>query len=251
MPIAYIDDSGDTNPALVGTDTFTLGCVVVEFAQWQPTFDAAIAWRRSVRARWSFPTRDELKANYLIHSKGTFAARTHDAAVRHAIYREAFELIESCGLKAFAVVIDKRKMTTDPGKSFDHAWTFLLQRLQHLSTPENPLVIFHDEGEEQRVRALARRARRAGGAGSAFGPGFLRSPLAHLIDDPIPRSSKENYLIQLADLVAYAAYRKLNPRVRENPVCPNDMWDVLGGAIYLETTSLKPGRAPGIVEWPK
>jgi hypothetical protein len=100
------------------------------------------------------------------------------------------------------------------------------------------------------VRKLARKARRAGTAGSMFGSGMLRVPFARLVDDPVPRSSAHSYFVQLADLAAYAAFRRLYPPPpRLVPIVPQTMWDELGDARYTPVTySADP---PGIVHWPE
>jgi hypothetical protein len=69
----------------------------------------------------------------------------------------------------------------------------------------------HDEGEAHLVRRLQRKARRAGMAGSMFGTGVLSRPAKLVLDDPVPRASREAYFVQLADLDAYAAFRRLYP----------------------------------------
>ena len=96
-------------------------------------------------------------------------------------------------------------MTRDP---HDTAWDFLLQRLERLTTKqETQVLLIHDEGDALAVRTLARHARRAGIAGSAFGSGFVRTPFRGLVDDPVSRSSQQSYFLQLADLNASALAR--------------------------------------------
>jgi hypothetical protein len=71
------------------------------------------------------------------------------------------------------------------------------------------VLLSHDEGEGLIVRKMLRKAHRAGSAGSAFGTGSLRRPARLILDDPVGRVLQESYFIQLADLNAYAAFRKL------------------------------------------
>jgi hypothetical protein len=249
LKIAYIDESGDTG---TGTWTYTLGCVVLEAGKWAEGFDEVIAWRRDINARFGVPVRAELKANYLKGSRGTFKDRTLSPADLQTIYREGLELLEHLDAQVFGIVIDKRKITEPTGGMiFETAWTYAFQRLEKMSSRSEPILIVHDDGERERVKAVARKARRAGFAGSAFGAGSIKAPLVGLIDDPVARNSAENYFIQLADMVAYCAFRKVFPAKRDDAVVPNDLWDSLGSAVYTAATSLKPGMAPGIVLWPK
>lgn len=110
-------------------------------------------------------------------------------------------------------------------------------------------MLSHDEGEDDAVRRWARRARRHLTTGSAYGTGTLVHPARLLVDDPIPRrSQQQSYLIQAADLVAYAAIRAHVPPSRNVArVSPADMWDELGPANHKATTGLRPLSRPGIV----
>jgi hypothetical protein len=154
------------------------------------------------------------------------------------------------GLRAFAVVVRKAELwASEPGADpRERAWEYLLQRLERMSTLSRvPVMIIHDEGEGAIVRKYARRARRAGGAGSRLGTGHLSRPARLLIDDPVERRSHENYFIQLADLTAYAAFRSVfPPPARPVQIVPQTMWSELGTAAYAEVNKYA-GGTPGIV----
>jgi hypothetical protein len=53
--------------------------------------------------------------------------------------------------------------------------------------------------------------------------------------------------VQLADLNAYAAYRKERP----DPLFPQGMWDELGSAILIDANKYHPLENPGIVRGPR
>jgi hypothetical protein len=152
---------------------------------------------------------------------------------------------------AFAVAVDKRtKSPAECGRAFDLAWEGALQRLERTCTKEKmSLMIVHDAGEDAAVRRWTRQARRHLTAGDAFGPGSVgNNPLRLLVDDPVPRDSRQNYFVQMADLVAYAAFRSVVP---PGPaiagVCPQSMWGNIGPATHTAVTSVKRRAAAGIV----
>ena len=114
-----------------------------------------------------------------------------------------------------------------------------------------PVMLVHDEGEPKLIRKFARKARRAGTAGSAIGTGSLRRPARMLIDDPVSRVSKQSYFIQAADLAAYAAFRHVYPPpARPTLVVRDRTWDELRTARLLEVNGLK-GRRDGVVVYPR
>jgi mutator family transposase len=145
--------------------------------------------------------------------------------------------------------IQARGLIMDPR---DVAWEYLLQRLERFTTLGGTQVrLIRDEGEGQLVRRLARKARRAGVAGTAFGTGYLRRPARLLVDDPVPRRSGDSFFTQMADLAAYAAFRRLYPPP-ERPVqiVPTEMWDEISDARNPDVNRVSGGPVRGIVSWP-
>jgi Protein of unknown function (DUF3800) len=257
MYLAYVDESG--NNGLPGSRTYTLGCLFLDVDRWPDTFDEMITFRRTLRDTYGVPVRAELKANYLPRGKGALWPLRLSEAQRFEIYREMMGVQAGLGFRTYAIVINKQELK-DRGRgesAREVAWEFLLQRLERLTTttPATAMLV-HDEGETAAVRKIARKARRAGSAGSAFGTGHLNVPARLLVDDPISRDSRQSYFVQLADLSAYAAFRKIHaPPPRLTPIVPQDMWDELGAAIYTDANYLArleyPADAPGIVSWPR
>ena len=171
------------------------------------------------------------------------------------IYRQHMRLAHKIGLDVFAVVIKKELILKQTMNPRDVAWEYLIQRLERISTnSDSPLMIIHDEGEASRIRTLVRKARRINMPGSAFGTGRLSKPARLIVDDPVPRDSRQSYFIQLADLAAFAAYRRLYPPTRAHSVCPGSMWDELGDARYASANEVATSQGwvkhHGIVVWP-
>lgn len=249
MYLAYVDESGDRGVG--GSQTYTLGCVLVRSSQWGPAFDGVIGFRRFLRDKLGVPVRAEIKANHLLRNGGDFRALGLNERARHFIYKGMLHLQQSLELSAFAIVIRKARLNpqVDP---LVLAWTFLLQRLERLtSIGHDQVLVIHDEGEVEAIRKLARKARRAGTAGSLFG-GHVRVPFRGLLDDPISRNSRQSYFLQLADLNAYAAFRRVYPPPpRPVQIVPNLIWDELGNARFAEANRRAGGPSAGIVVWPR
>ncbi|MBB4687397.1 DUF3800 domain-containing protein [Amycolatopsis jiangsuensis] len=254
MEIAYVDESGDAGYG--GSRTYTLGCVLIEDARWPAAFDAFLGFRRFIRARFGIRVRDEIKANYLLRGGGPLKRLQMGERQRRVIYRQHMRLAAKLPVKVFAVVVRKDLILKRSMNPRDVAWEFLLQRIErHSTTNDLPMMVVHDEGDSLNIRGVARKARRANTAGSAFGTGRFRLPARLLIDDPVPRQSDQSYFVQLADLAAFAAYRRLYPPPRHRfAVCHEGMWDELGGARHAPANqlarSMGTGEHNGIVSWP-
>ncbi len=252
LHFAYVDESGDAGPR--GSRTYSLGCVFVDAQAWPATFDSLIGFRRFLRATYGVPVRAEVKANYLLHNGGPFRPLQLSEAARFSIYRGFMRLQPKLGIVTLAVVVDKAAAAQRyPGRDpRDIAWEWLLQRIERFMTQSHrsPVLVVHDEGEAILVRKLARKARRAGTAGSMFGTGVLRRQARDLLDDPVPKDSRQSYFLQLADLVAYAGFRRLYPPPpRPVQVVPQTMWDELATAPYWQA-NMYSGGPPGIVHGP-
>ena len=250
MLLANIDESGNTGEVSLGgaTSHYVLGCVLVDADKWSPGFDELVGFRRRLRDRFGLPVRAEVKANYLIRSSGPFRPLGLAPAERSLIYRAHLNMLSNIEARAFAIVIDKQRNARSGSSLFELAWTTLLQRLERTTHYEKQkMMIIHDDGENDAVRRVVRKARRFLTAGSVTGSGTLRVDAKHFVDDPIPRSSQESYLVQMADLVAYAGWRALVPPSRSvAAVVPQDTWMQVGGAVHSAVNRLA-GGTPGVV----
>lgn len=250
MYVAYVDESGDSG--VNGSITYTLGCVLMDGDAWPETFDRMIQFRRFLRDEFGLPVRAEIKANHLLRNAGAFRSLPLSEEARFRIYRGCMRLHDKLGLHAFAVVIEKDEVFKAGSTRPDHvAWEYLLQRLERFTTKGGEVVLLvHDEGDPKTIRTLARKSRRAGTAGSAFGAGWLHRPFVGLLDDPVARRSEQSYFLQLADLDAFAAFRcEHPPPPRRVQIAPQSMWQELGEARFAPVSSVS-GGPRGIVRGP-
>ena len=234
--------------------SYVLACVLLEARRWPDVFEELLEFRRFLRSQFGIPVRTELKATYLLRNGGPYL-RAHPLSerARFRIYRGFLRLQAKLELEVFGVVVKKADLAAKAPNSDPRtvAWEWLLQRMERFTTKRGaPALLVHDEGEAALVRKLARKARRAGTAGSAFGTGSLKRPARLVIDDPVPRESDQSYFIQLADLNAYAAFRYVfPPPPRPVNIVPQLMWDQLGGARFRPVSGLA-GGPPGLVVGP-
>jgi hypothetical protein len=100
--------------------------------------------------------------------------------------------------------------------------------------------VIHDESDDENIRKWVRRSRRYLTAGSAYGGGSFQHAARLLVDDPVSRRSHQSYLVQSADLVAYAGFRALiPPGSGVAAVCHQDMWDELSTTIHRQVTNVR------------
>jgi hypothetical protein len=106
--------------------------------------------------------------------------------------------------------------------------------------------VLPDEGHGEFIRKKIRAMRRYNNVPSAFGGPSLDRKAQNIVEDSSDRRSHESYFIQLADLNAYAAFRRVFP----GATFGTDVYDELGDARITAVNSLS-GGPTGIVVWPK
>jgi hypothetical protein len=247
MLFAYFDESGDTGFAASPTDTFVLSGLLIHDRDWLSALDQTVAFRRYLRDNFHISPRAELKASWMIHNKGDIRSSGLTYPARMAAYRAAMRFQRKSKLfRMFAVVIRKPEIKKLPADVRELAWRFSVQRLERFGTAtKDNLHILPDEGHGAFIVKKVREMRRFHYVASAFGPETLDRKAENIVEDPSDRNSRESYFVQLADLNAYAAFRKIHP----GPNFGEDIWDELGEARIAEVNKVRPGP-PGIVVWP-
>lgn len=248
MYFAYFDESGDSGFVNSPTDTFVLSGLLVNDKDWLAALDQTIAFRRFLRDRFRITPRAELKASWLVHNKGDIREAGLTFAARLAAYRSAMRFQRKTGLfRAFAVVIVKSRIQNNQALDVrEIAWRYAIQRLERFGTStKDNIHVLPDDGHGEFIRKKLRSMRRFSRVPSAFGGEALPRDAENIVEDSSDRKSKESYFVQLADLNAYAAFRKTFPA----PNFGEEMWDDLGTARITAVNSLR-GGPPGIVVWP-
>ena len=114
-----------------------------------------------------------------------------------------------------AVVIDKKNINRENYNVLKNALTYSIQRIENdldKSFAGERFMIISDEGRVSKMRDTARMLQRINYIPSQFGYTSYRKEIKTLIEDPLPKNSKESYFIQFADLVAFVVslYAKRN-----------------------------------------
>jgi hypothetical protein len=255
MYYAYFDESGDDGYIKSPTRTFSLACLLVHDTDWLKAFDQTIALRRYIKANFRIGMRAELKAAWLIHNRGDVAPAELTFHSRMQVYKTAMRFQRKCGLfTAFAILIDKdRVQLKEKFEPRERAWHFAIQRLERFGKDKQENIhILPDEGHKDFIKKKLRKMRRFSRAPSAYGGGSLARDAVNIIEDPSDRRSRESYFVQLCDLNAYAAFRKVYPGADVDAT----YWDQLGEArlsdVNKVSDKLREKDGPqGIVVWPK
>jgi hypothetical protein len=210
MRIAYYDESGDDGFPSYSSPLFVLTGVYLHYMNWKDTYTTIHNFRCRLREEFGLPVKWEIHTTHLLLNKKPYGALRLPAIKRVRIIDLCCELIASLDLKIVNVVIVKPRIQKNDYKILDTALTYSVQRIENdlkpSSHPENQFVIITDEGRVGKMRKTTRRIQRYNPIPSKFAPTAYRQEIQSLIEDPLPKDSKESYFIQLADLVTYIVY---------------------------------------------
>lgn len=232
MILIYVDETGDPSgdPKRGASEAYALGVIALDSSQWNVALVGLKNLRRAIRDTFGVSTKAEIKASSLVHTAGDLKGSRLSSKQKRLIYKWHLRKAGQLNLKAFAVWVDKRPLSSAHELSLvrEQAWVMLLQRLER-TFRDTEVMIFHDQGDDHHIRRYARKARRFQTAGLIGGSESIRVDFKNLIEDPISKISHESLFVQLADLVAYAAARRrIRGGERAYRVCPETMWDELG-----------------------
>ncbi len=253
MYLVYFDESGDSGFSNSPSLYFSLAGLVIHEDRWLDFLNKLVDFRRHLKSTYSLPMRVELRANSLIHKKKEFRKLSISRTDRLKIFKEALTFLDknSGEIQVFAVVIDKQKVRRKNLDIRSVAWEYALQRVQNMlkafsdSDAEEHAAIFPDEGHHFLIKQLIRKMRRHHYVPSFYGGPPLKVLAEHIVEDPNDRLSHESYIIQLADLSAYAAARY----IFHTSLVGADYWERVGAARMTAVNKLR-GGPPGIVLWP-
>lgn len=210
MRITYYDESGDDGFPLYSSPLFVLTGIYLHYMAWKGAYAAIRDFRSELRKRFGLPVKWEIHTSHLLLNKKPYDAMQLSVDERIRIIELCCELIASLDLKIVNVVIVKSRIQNPDYRVLDTALTYSVQRIENdlrpALHPENQFMIVTDSGRVGKMRKTTRKIQRYNPIPSKFGPTTYRREIQSLIEDPLPKDSKESYFIQLADLVAYVVY---------------------------------------------
>ena len=120
------------------------------------------------------------------------------------------DLIGNLDLKIVNVVIVKPRIRNQNYQILDTALKYSIQRIENdlnpAQSPHEKFMIITAPGRIGKMRKTSRRIQRINYIPSRFSPTSYRREIRSLIEDPLPKDSKESYFIQLADVVTLIVY---------------------------------------------
>jgi hypothetical protein len=210
MWLAYYDESGDDGYPSYSSPLFTLSTLYLHYTDWKANYKAIRDARREMKSRFGLPIRWEIHTKHLLLNKHPYRSLALSDAERIQIVDVCCRLISSLSARAVNVCIVKPRAKSPTYKVLRTAVTYSVQRIENdlkpWDNPENQFMIITDTGRVGKMRKTTRRVQVFNPIPSKYTGSSYRREIQSLIEDPLPKDSKESYFIQLSDILAYVVY---------------------------------------------
>ena len=200
MYLVYIDESFDETH-------YAYSAIFINAFNWNDIFKQLVDWRMTWFQDYNIPLDYELHATKFVGGRGLPVPRSKD--IRADLFYKAIGFIE--GISDIQII---NAITPAKGKHLQ-LFEYMLNRINRTLQAKQAIgILICDEGNENKLTAKVRQMKKLNQIPNDFSyyPGGSRNiPLNNIIEDPLFKTSKSSYLIQLADFVAFSLLRNEKP----------------------------------------
>lgn len=211
MQIVYYDESGDDGYPKYSSPFFVLSALYVHYLNWQDTYQTIREFRRALKGACGLPIKMEMHTKQFLLNKNPYRAIGIPNTHRLLVLDLFCDLVANLDVRVINVVIVKPRIQYTGYNVLDTALTYSVQRIENdldpTTDPRARCLIITDPGRVGKMRSTTRRIQRINYIPSKFSPQSYRREIRTLIEDPLPKDSKESYFVQLADLITFVVYQ--------------------------------------------
>lgn len=204
MYLIYIDESYDETH-------YAYSAIFINAFRWNDYFNYLLTWRADWYENHQVPLDYELHATKFIGGRGDFPS-VKNKEFRANLFYEAIGRIEKMD--------DVKIINAITGNKKKHMLLFeyMLNRINRTLEEHNACgVLICDEGNENKLTSILRKMKKSNPIPADeyhrqhMGYYERDIPLHHIIEDPLFKTSKSSYFIQLADFLAFSLLRNEKP----------------------------------------
>lgn len=212
MKIVYTDEAGDPGFPRYETPCFILSFLYINAENWGTCFERLLEMRQNLK-KYGLPVRLEFHSREFFLNKKPYHKLGLNNEVREKIIDEMVNSISDLnelGLEAINVAIVKEKIMSSKYDVLDKAYIYGLTRIDNSiyfegnrSMKKGKFMLLIDDGYLHKVRKVSRKMYRYNYVPYEDSSDSRQIKLETLVDDPLPKNSKDSYFIQVADFIAY------------------------------------------------
>ena len=210
MWLAYYDETGDDGFPKYSSPLFTLSALYMHYTDWKANYQAIRDLRRQLRDSYRLPVKVEIHTKHLLLNKRQYTKLNLSDDERIATVDACCQLLAGLSLEAINVCVVKPRVKSKGYDVLGTALTYSVQRIENdlkpWDHPEHQFLIVTDSGRVGKMRKTTRRVQVFNPIPSKLTGGSYRREIQALIEDPLPKDSRESYFIQLSDVLSYVVY---------------------------------------------
>jgi len=208
MHLVYYDESGDDGFPAYASPLFVLSAVYCPALDWRENFDIIAGFKRQLSKDFNLPFQLEIHTRELLLNKKPYAPLRLTGAERTEIVMRFCQIAAQLSLLAISTVVIKPWIKKSEFPVLDRALSYSVNRIETdlQGSSANRFLIITDDGRVAKMRATTRRMQKINYVPSQYDSTPYQRDIRHLIEDPLPKDSKESYFIQLADMLAFLFY---------------------------------------------
>lgn len=204
MYLIYINESYDATH-------FAYSALFVPAFEWNRVFEDILKWRRDLFDKHNIPLDYELHATDFVGGRGE-PNENRDKTYRAGIFASAFTIFDA--IEGVSII----NGITDNKKNHMRLFEYILNRINRTLETYNAYgILVCDEGNESSLVSIVRKMKKENIIPSSEYYRVSQDqlhynvPLERIIEDPLFKTSKSSYFIQLADFIALGLLRNEKP----------------------------------------
>lgn len=210
MLIVYYDESGDDGYPKFSSPIFVLTAIYLHHMNWKDLFEMTLKFRRQLKLDYNFPIKLEMHSRNFLLNKNPYKKFGFNEKIRLEIFTRYCEFIGSLDIRVINTAILKPNIANPNYGVLDTSLKYSIQRIENdidpASNPNEKFLVITDNGRLGKMRQTTRRIQRINYIPSRYSSGSYRREIRAMIEDPLPKDSRESYFIQFSDVVAQVVY---------------------------------------------
>jgi hypothetical protein len=190
--IFFVDDSGDPTIAVLAAISF-------ELSEWRRIYSEWLGWRRWMWKHYRLPADFELHAREFLSGRGEISYRDSGRITQKPLINSVLNLRQEAYRRSLVQINRQEGVSVLAvawqGRTIAEAYAWFIAELDQLLADLGEEAIIVVDGLDDSSYRPAHRQ--------------LHIKSRRIIEDPLLQSSRHSQLIQMADLVAYAAFQHL------------------------------------------
>lgn len=205
MYLCYYDESGDDGYPNYASHFFIFTVIYIHHLSWKESYQKIYSFRKEIKNDYGLPVNIEMHTKKFLLNKNPYRQYNFSNRDRLEVVSKFCKLISRLNLKIINTCIVKPRIKKQDYNVLDNALTYSVQRIENdlRSNTSERFMIITDPGRVGKMRKTTRRIQKINFIPSRFNLNPYRKEIEKLIEDPLPKDSKESYYIQLSDLISY------------------------------------------------